>query len=100
MCHPADIFPYICSYGKRIDSQNIVGMLLWNAAFLAIELAAKYHRTCCNAKSAVTPTQDVDFIIFDMLGSAESTLIFHALVADKLRKIIKEIGKRHVLLFP
>jgi hypothetical protein len=43
------------------------------------------------------PTEDVDVIIFDMLGSEESTLIFHAPVADKLRKIIKEIGKRHGL---
>src|ERR1700730_17549280 len=43
------------------------------------------------------PTEDVDVIIFEMMGSEESTLIFHAPVADKIRRIIKGIGKRHGL---
>lgn len=42
-------------------------------------------------------TQDIDVIIFEMLGSEESTLIYHAPVADKIRKIIQTIGKRHGL---
>ncbi|GAC1355376.1 MAG: hypothetical protein NVS4B11_23880 [Ktedonobacteraceae bacterium] len=44
------------------------------------------------------PTEDVDVIIFEMLGSEESTLIFHSPVADKVRRIIKRIGKRHGLM--
>jgi hypothetical protein len=43
------------------------------------------------------PTEDVDVIIFEMMGSEENTLIFHAPVADKVRRIIKGIGKRHGL---
>src|SRR5579871_5653741 len=43
------------------------------------------------------PTEDVDVIIFEMLGSEESTLIFHSPIADKIRRIIKGIGKRHGL---
>jgi hypothetical protein len=43
------------------------------------------------------PTEDVDVIIFDMMGSEESTLIFHSPTADKIRRIIKGIGKRHGL---
>lgn len=43
------------------------------------------------------PTEDVDVIIFDMMGSEESTLIFHAPIADKIRRIIKRIGKHHGL---
>jgi hypothetical protein len=42
-------------------------------------------------------TEDVDVIIFEMMGSDESSLIFHAPVADKVRRIIKGIGKRHGL---
>ena len=43
-------------------------------------------------------TTDIDVIIFDMLGSAEeSSLIFNAPLADKIRRIIKRIGKRHGL---
>lgn len=42
-------------------------------------------------------TQDIDVIIFEMLGSQESTLIYHAPVADKIRKIIQAIGRRHGL---
>jgi Nucleotidyltransferase of unknown function (DUF6036) len=41
------------------------------------------------------PTEDVDVIIFEMMGSEESTLIFNSPVADKIRRIIKRIGKRH-----
>ena len=36
-------------------------------------------------------------IIFELLGSEESTLIFHTPVADKVRRIIKGIGKRYGL---
>ncbi len=43
------------------------------------------------------PTEDVDVIIFDMMGSEESTLIFKSPLADKIRRIIKGIGKRHGL---
>ncbi|MEO6887590.1 MAG: hypothetical protein ABI456_01090 [Ktedonobacteraceae bacterium] len=43
------------------------------------------------------PTEDVDVIIFDMMGSEESSLIFTAPIADKIRRIIKRIGKRHGL---
>lgn len=42
-------------------------------------------------------TEDVDVIIFEMMGSEESTLIFNAPTADKIRRIIKGIGKRHGL---
>ena len=42
-------------------------------------------------------TEDVDVIIFEMMGSEESTLIFNAPIADKIRRIIKSIGKRHGL---
>jgi len=40
------------------------------------------------------PTEDVDVIIFEMLGSEESTLIFNSPVADKVRRIIKGIGRQ------
>jgi len=43
------------------------------------------------------PTEDVDMIIFEMFGSEETSLIFHAPLADKLRRVIKRIGKRHGL---
>ena len=43
------------------------------------------------------PTEDVDVIIFEMMGSEESTLIFQSPIADKIRRIIKGIGKRHGL---
>ena len=43
------------------------------------------------------PTEDVDVIIFEMMGSEESTLIFKTPLADKIRRIIKAIGKRHGL---
>ena len=41
------------------------------------------------------PTDSVEVIILEMLGSPERTLVFHSPVADKIRRIIKEIGKRH-----
>ena len=40
------------------------------------------------------PTEDVDVIIFEMMGSEENTLIFHSPIADKIRRIIKRIGKQ------
>ncbi len=43
------------------------------------------------------PTEDVDVIIFEMMGNEETTLIFKSPVADKIRRIIKGIGKRHGL---
>ncbi len=43
------------------------------------------------------PTEDVDVVIFEMLGSEESTLILKSPLADKIRRIIKGIGKRHGL---
>ena len=42
------------------------------------------------------PTDSVDVIIFEMLGSEERTLVFHSPIADTIRRIIREIGKRHV----
>ncbi len=41
------------------------------------------------------PTEDVDVIIFEMMGSEENTLIFHSPIADKIRRVIKRIGKQH-----
>ena len=43
------------------------------------------------------PTEDVDVIIFEMMGSEETTLIFHSPIADKIRRIIKGVGRRHGL---
>jgi uncharacterized nucleotidyltransferase DUF6036 len=43
------------------------------------------------------PTEDVDVIIFEMMGSEEHTLIFQSPVADKIRRIIKRVGRRHGL---
>ncbi len=43
------------------------------------------------------PTQDVDVIIFEMLGSEETTLIFQGPVADKVRSIIKAVGRKNGL---
>ena len=43
------------------------------------------------------PTEDVDVIIFEMMGSEECTLIFQSPTADKIRRIIKGIGRRHGL---
>lgn len=43
------------------------------------------------------PTEDVDVIIFEMMGSEPSTLIYHSPVADTIRRLIKAVGKRHGL---
>jgi hypothetical protein len=43
------------------------------------------------------PVDSVDVIILEMLGSPERTLVFHSTVADKIRRIIRAIGKRHGL---
>jgi hypothetical protein len=43
------------------------------------------------------PTDSVEVIIFEMLGSPERTLVFHSPIADKIRRIIREIGKRRGL---
>ena len=43
------------------------------------------------------PTEDIDVIIFDMMGSEESSLIFKAPLADKIRRIIKRVGKNQGL---
>src|SRR5260370_33059460 len=43
------------------------------------------------------PAEDVDVIIFEMMGSEENTLVFHAPIADKIRRLIKGIGPRHGL---
>jgi len=43
------------------------------------------------------PTDSVDVIIFEMLGSQECTLVFHSSIADKIRRIVREIGKHHGL---
>lgn len=42
-------------------------------------------------------TEDVDVIIFDMLGSEEATLVFQSPLANKIRRIIKGVGRRHGL---
>jgi hypothetical protein len=43
------------------------------------------------------PTDSVDVIIVEMLGSQERTLVFRSPIADKIRRIIREIGRRHGL---
>ena len=43
------------------------------------------------------PTDSVDVIILEMLGSPERTLVFRSPVADKIRRIIRAIGRRHGL---
>lgn len=40
-------------------------------------------------------TTDIDVIIFEMMGSEETTLIFHTPVADTIRALITEVGKKH-----
>jgi hypothetical protein len=44
---------------------------------------------------ATRPVESVDVIIVEMMGSQESTLVFHSPIADKVRRIIKDIGRRH-----
>ena len=41
------------------------------------------------------PTDSVEVIILEMLGSQERTLVFHSPVADKIRRIVRAIGRRH-----
>lgn len=43
------------------------------------------------------PTDSVEVIIVEMLGSPERTLVFHSPTADKIRRILRAIGKRHGL---
>jgi hypothetical protein len=42
-------------------------------------------------------TTDIDVIIFEMMGSEETTLIFHTPVADTIRSIITKVGMKHGL---
>jgi hypothetical protein len=46
---------------------------------------------------AAQSIESVDVIIVEMMGSQESTLVFRSPVADKIRRIIKDIGRRHGL---
>jgi hypothetical protein len=46
---------------------------------------------------AAQSIESVDVIIVEMMGSQESTLVFRSPVADKVRRIIKDIGRRHGL---
>jgi hypothetical protein len=43
------------------------------------------------------PIDSVEVIILEMLGSEERTLVFHSPTADKVRRIIRTIGKRYGL---
>ena len=43
------------------------------------------------------PTDSVEVIIVEMLGSQERTLVFRSPTADKIRRIIRAIGKRYGL---
>jgi hypothetical protein len=43
------------------------------------------------------PTKDIDIIIWDLMGTDESSLIFKTPVATKIRRIISNIGKQHGL---
>ncbi len=43
------------------------------------------------------PTDSVEVIIVEMPGCQERTLVFHSPIADKIRRIIREIGKRYGL---
>lgn len=43
------------------------------------------------------PMESVDVIILEMMGNQENTLVFRSPLADKIRRIIKDIGKRHGL---
>src|SRR5215469_7016571 len=42
-------------------------------------------------------TGSVEVIILELLGSQERTLVFHSPTADKVRRIIRKVGKRHGL---
>jgi len=55
-------------------------------------------RACLLLQGIITqPVDSVEVIIFEMLGSEERTLVFHSPTADKIRRIIREIGKCHEL---
>lgn len=41
------------------------------------------------------PTEDIDVIIFDMMGQEETSLIYDAPLANKIRRIIARVGKQH-----
>ena len=43
------------------------------------------------------PVEGVDVLIVEMMGSQERTLVFRSPLADKVRRIIKDIGKRNGL---
>src|SRR5262249_2270253 len=44
---------------------------------------------------ATQPVDSVDVIILEMLGSQERTLVLRSPTADKVRRIIRAIGKRY-----
>ena len=53
---------------------------------------------CLLLQGITTRSADsVEVIILELLGSRERTLVFHSPIADKIRRIIREIGKRHGL---
>src|ERR1043166_868326 len=41
------------------------------------------------------PTEDIDVIIFDMMGQEETSLIYDAPLANKIRRIVARVGKQH-----
>ena len=50
---------------------------------------------CLLLQGITTRSADsVEVIILELLGSQERTLVFHSPIADKIRRIIREIGKR------
>jgi hypothetical protein len=53
----------------------------------------------CSLLQGITtqPADSVEVIILEMPGSQERTLVFHSPTADKIRRIIREIAKRHGL---
>ena len=53
----------------------------------------------CSLLQGITtqPADSVEVIILEMPGSQERTLVFHSPTADKIRRIIREIGKLHGL---
>jgi hypothetical protein len=53
----------------------------------------------CSLLQGITtqPTDSVEVIIVEMPGCQERTLVFHSPIADKIRRIIREIGKRYGL---
>ena len=59
-------------------------LLVGGACFLLPEITAQ-------------PVDSVDVIIVEMLGSQERTLVFRSPIADKIRRIIREIRRRHGL---